>query len=68
MIDTVPLPEKGTVKIPEKLAQEFMRDLRVVVRHPWVVGIPVPDRLVKPELLKLIGRDMEIFIVPKRFK
>ncbi len=43
---------KDTVfHIPEGLAKEFAEDLRVVIRHPWVVGIPIPERL-KTKLLK----------------
>jgi hypothetical protein len=51
--------------IPEELAKEFGRDLRVVIRHPWIVGIPVPERL-RPEVLKGIA-DFEIIVAPKQY-
>lgn len=63
-IETIPLPEVVSIEIPTNLLQEFRRDARVVIRHPWVVGIPVPDRLLKPGILKKF-KDFEIMLVPK---
>ena len=69
-IDTVPLPENPIsleFRIPPDLIKEFGAELRVVIRHPWVIGIPVIERLLKPEVLKAIGKDFEVVITPKQF-
>jgi len=63
-IETIPLPEVVSIEIPTNLLQEFGRDARVVIRHPWVVGILVPDRLLKPGILKKF-KGFEIMLVPK---
>jgi hypothetical protein len=34
--------EAIVIDIPEAMAKEFAADLRVVVRWPWVIGIPFP--------------------------
>ena len=53
-----------SIQIPEVLAKEFSKELRVVIRHPWVVGIPVPERL-RPDILKEL-KDYDILIIPKQ--
>lgn len=58
-------PENIAFHIPEELFREFGKDLRVVVRHPWLVGIPIPERLLKPELLKSLTKEFDIVITPK---
>ena len=64
-IETIPLPERTlSIEIPNNLLQEFKRDARIVIRHPWVVGIPVPERLLKPGLLRKF-KGFEIMLVPK---
>ena len=70
-IDTVPLPEKPLsleFRIPEEFIREFGKELRIVIRHPWVIGIPVPERLLKPEMLKALGKDFEVIVAPKKFQ
>lgn len=62
-IDTVPLPE---IRIPESLAKEFGKDLRIVVRHPWVTGIPVPERFLTKELRAAMGKDFELIMTVKQ--
>jgi|GEM_PF-1929489 len=52
--------------IPEVLIKEFAKELRVVIRHPWIVGIPVPERL-KPEVLRGL-KDFDIIITPKQLQ
>ena len=59
-----PKPQEIAVRIPPALAKEFGRDLRVVVRHPWIVGIPVPMRLLKGTPLEAIAKERDIFITP----
>ncbi len=50
-------------RIPKELIEEFGDEARVVIRHPWVVGIPIPERL-KPEILKGV-RDFDVIVTPK---
>ena len=70
-IDTVPLPEKPvSVEIPVNLLQEFERDVRIVIKHPWVIGIPVPEVLLekllkKPEVYQEMTKEFEIMLIPK---
>ncbi len=60
--DPVPFREISFL-IPKELIKEFRDDIRVVIRHPWVVGIPIPERL-KPDVLKGI-RDFDVIVTPK---
>jgi hypothetical protein len=70
-IDTVPLPEKPvSIKIPVDLLQEFEKEPRIVLRHPWVIGVPVPELLISkiakdPALRKRINKDFDIMLVPR---
>ena len=60
-----PEPELSfSVDIPPDLLKEFKADLRVVVRHPWIVGIPVPHRLITGQLREIVGKG-QLFIVPE---
>lgn len=71
MIDTVPLPEYPVdinFEIPRELIKEFRSELRVVVRFPWIVGIPAPDYLFKnPEIFGGLEK-FEVMIVPKMMR
>jgi len=56
-------------KVPIELLREFEIDPRIVVRHPWVIGIPVPDFLIKQELLERAHKlDMEVLLVPHQME
>lgn len=64
-IGTWPTPERPPkIEIPARLLREFERDVRVVIRHPWLIGIPVPERLLKREILKKF-KGFEVMLVPK---
>ena len=53
--------------IPLDLLQEFERVPRIIVRWPWVVGIPVPEILLKPEWLKRIdAAGFDVMLVPRQ--
>ncbi len=70
-IDTVPLPEKPIsveFTIPPALLEAFGREVRIVVRHPWVIGIPVPERLLTPELKNALGKDFQFIVTPAAAK
>jgi hypothetical protein len=73
-IDTVPLPEYPvppiTFRIPADLIREFEKEIRVVFRHPWIQGIPVPlvvlGKIAKdPAMYKRITKDFDIMMVPR---
>lgn len=51
-------------RIPLELVKEFGDETRIVIRHPWLIGIPIPERL-RPEILKGI-KDFEAIIVPRQ--
>jgi hypothetical protein len=56
------------IKIPVDLLKEFKRDVRVVVRWPWLIGIPIPEALLKPELIKQFREEYDVMLVPKDMK
>jgi hypothetical protein len=56
------------IKIPVDLLKEFKRDIRVVVRWPWLIGIPIPEVLLKPEILQQFKEEYDIMLVPKNLK
>ena len=70
-IGTWPTPEKPiSLKIPVDLLREFQKDPRIVIRHPWVVGIPVPEVFISkiaknPALYRKIRKEFDIMLVPK---
>jgi hypothetical protein len=69
LIDTVPLPEKPiSIEIPAKFLAEFKKDARIVMRHPWLIGVPVPGRMLDRGLFNAIrGTGLEVTVVPKGF-
>jgi len=56
------------IKIPVDLLKEFKRDVRVVVRWPWLIGIPIPEVLLKPEIIQQFREEYDIMLVPKNLK
>jgi hypothetical protein len=53
-------------KVPADFVRDFKLDPRIVVRHPWIIGIPAPELLVKPEILaKIKEAGLELMLVPK---
>ncbi len=70
-IDTVPLPERpASIEIPVRFLREFEKDARIVIRHPYIVGIPVPMFLLKklqkdPAAFRRLTDEFEIMLIPK---
>lgn len=70
-IGTWPTPERPvSFKIPVKLLREFESEARIVIRHPWVVGIPVPEVLLKklgqtPEVYRELIKTFEVMLIPR---
>ncbi len=68
-VEKMPLLGPGdeiSFQIPEALQKEFAKELRVVIRHPWIVGIPIPERL-RPEVLKGL-KDFDVLVVPRQIE
>jgi len=53
------------IKIPVDLLKEFKSDIRVVVRWPWLIGIPIPEALLRPEIIKQFREEYDVMLVPK---
>ena len=53
------------IKIPADLLKEFKRDVRVVVKWPWLIGIPIPEALLKPEILQQFREEFDIMLIPR---
>jgi hypothetical protein len=52
--------------VPVELLREFRLEPRIVLRHPWVVGIPAPEFLIKAELLeKIHAAGLDVMLVPR---
>jgi hypothetical protein len=56
------------IKIPADLLKEFKRDIRVVVKWPWLIGIPIPEVLLKPEILQQFKEEFDVMLVPKNMQ
>jgi len=70
-IGTWPTPEKPfDFDIPVDLLREFEKDVRIVIKHPYLIGIPVPwfflEKLHKdPQLAEKLTAKFDIMFVPK---
>lgn len=66
-MDLKPRPiEPMDLTIPKDLLDHFEKEVRIVVRFPWIIGIPVPIYLLKQfEVLSKI-EDYEVMLVPKQ--
>ena len=56
--------EEISVVIPKDLVSEFDEELRIVIRHPWIIGIPAPEALIKSELIRK-SEMFDVMLVPK---
>jgi len=56
------------IKIPVDLLKEFKRDVRIVVRWPWLIGIPIPEALLKPEIINQFREEYDVMLVPKNMQ
>ncbi|MBK8985693.1 MAG: hypothetical protein IPM39_06370 [Chloroflexi bacterium] len=54
-----------TFTIPADLLKEFKNEVRIVIRHPWVIGIPAPDFLFKDPSMLARLEQFEVMLVPK---
>jgi hypothetical protein len=54
-------------KIPVELMREFELDQRVVIKHPWVIGIPAPERFLDQEwFAKVQKAGFQVMLVPEQ--
>jgi hypothetical protein len=66
----IPDPIPKTVEIPVTLFREFEKEARVIIRHPWCIGIPVPELLLDkfardPRFREELGQKFDFMLVPK---
>ena len=68
MVTNLPL-DNLQFRIPTDLLQEFRTEPRIVIRHPWVIGIPVPEILLREELFqKIYDAGYEVMLVPREVR
>jgi hypothetical protein len=54
-------------RIPVDLLAEFKDTPRIVIKWPWIIGIPVPEFLINQELVKQIREaGFEVMLVPTK--
>lgn len=55
-----------SIKIPANLKAEFRDEMRVVVRHPWMIGIPAIDKMLTDKIfMEGMKKDFDLMFVPK---
>ena len=60
-------PDEIAFKIPKDLLVQFEQEPRIIIRWPWIIGIPIPDWLIKnPELLGRATEEFEPMLIPKQ--
>ncbi len=53
-------------RVPTELLREFKAEPRIVIRHPWVIGIPAPELFLREEILnKIHDSGFEVMLVPR---
>ena len=67
-IDKIPLPEiplQKEIRIPKEYLAEFDDEIRIIIKFPYIVGIPVPEYLL--EKMGRLGqlKDFEVMLVQK---
>jgi len=71
-IGTWPTPEKPVwIDIPIGLLKEFEKEARIIVRHPYIIGIPVPMLLLEkfrkdPRVFKNLTEKFDLMLVPRQ--
>jgi hypothetical protein len=62
-----PPPDEMIFKIPKDLLMKFEEEPRIVVRWPWIIGIPIPEWLLQnPELLGRAAEEFEPMLLPRK--
>jgi hypothetical protein len=51
--------------IPADLAKLYAREIRIIIRQPWVIGIPPPEALLNREVWQNIS-GFDAMLVPKQ--
>ena len=59
--------ELVTFDIPIELVREFKQSVRIVIKYPGLIGVPVPDIFLNQDVLKLSSiREFEPMLVPRQ--
>jgi len=60
-------PDEVVIRIPKDLLARFEEEPRIVIRYPWIIGIPIPEWLLKnPELLGRAAQEFDAFLIAKQ--
>lgn len=55
-----------TFDIPVELLAQFKKDVRVVIKWPGLIGIPIPDIFLNQDVMKQTVREFEPMLVPRQ--
>ncbi len=56
-----------TFEIPVELVREFKQNVRIVIKYPGIIGVPVPDVFLNQDVLKINSiREFEPMLVPRQ--
>ena len=55
-----------TMRVPAELLKQFQQELRIVIKWPGLIGIPIPDVLLNRDLIGQ-AKDFEAMLVPREF-
>lgn len=56
-----------TFDIPVELVREFKQNVRIVIKYPGLIGVPVPDIFLNQDLIKIGSiREFEPILVPRQ--
>ncbi len=60
--------EAHTITIPVDLLKHFQQEVRVIIKFPGLIGIPIPDILLNKELFasRESIREFEPMLVPRQ--
>lgn len=63
--------DQTTISLDFKIPVEFMRDFeldpRIVIKHPWVIGIPAPERFLDQEwFMRVQKAGYQVMLVPEQ--
>jgi hypothetical protein len=59
-------PNLVTFDIPAELLVQFKQDVRIVIKWPGLIGIPIPDLFLNQDVFKQTVREFEPMLVPRQ--
>jgi hypothetical protein len=59
--------ETLTFTIPVDLVKQFQKDVRVIIKFPGLIGVPIPDIFLNKDILNREAlREFEPMLVPRQ--